>query len=34
MSSEAKELTQIRKITAEKYSKNKIRTLCAYKEIY
>ena len=32
MSSKAEELTQIRKITAEKYSKNKIHTLCVYKK--
>ena len=31
MSNEAKELTQIRRITVEKYCKNKIYTLCIYK---
>ena len=38
MSNEAKELTQIRRITVEKYCKNKILTLSIYKrftdEIY
>ena len=33
MSSEAKDLTQIRNITGEKYAENKIHTLCVYKKI-
>ena len=33
MSNEAKELTQTRKISVEKYSKNKIHTSCIYKKI-
>ena len=32
MSSGLEELTQIRKITAEKYSENKFHTLCVYKK--
>ena len=32
MSSKAEEITQIRKITAEKYSENKIHTLCVYRK--
>ena len=32
MSSEAKDLTQIGNITAEKYSENKIHRLCVYKK--
>ena len=32
MTSEEKDLTQIRNITAEKYSENKIHTLCVYKK--
>ena len=32
MSSGAEELTQIRKITDEKYSENKIHTLCVYRK--
>ena len=32
-SSEAKELTQIRKTTAEKYSENTIHILCVYKKL-
>ena len=33
MSSEAKDLIQIRNITGEKYAENKIHTLCVYKKI-
>lgn len=33
ISSEAKQLIQIKKITSEKYSKNKVHTLCLYKKI-
>ena len=33
MSSKAEKLTQIRKITARKYSENKIHTICVYKNI-
>ena len=32
MSSKAEEITQIRKITAEKYSENKIHTLCVHRK--
>ena len=32
MSSKTEELTQIRKITTEKYSVNKIHTLCVYRK--
>ena len=33
ISSEEKQLIQIKKITSEKYSKNKVHTLCIYKKI-
>ena len=32
MSNEARKHTQTRKITAEKYSENKIHTLCVFKK--
>ena len=32
MTNEEKDLTQIRNITAEKYSENKIHTLCVHKK--
>ena len=33
MSNEAKAITQIRKFTAEKCCKNKVDTLCAYRNL-